>query len=136
MKDLTEYITESRTGHIYNMFTILKPGFTSKLPDFVQRLTENGWAIIKFKNIKITPEDAGKLYLPHKDKPFYNDLCKYMSEGDSSIFCVYKDVKDPVRNMDALKDKIRKEWGKDEMRNAMHSSDSPENVRREAALFF
>jgi nucleoside diphosphate kinase len=48
----------------------------------------------------------------------------------------YKDCKDPIKDMKSIKDKVRKIWGKDDMRNAMHSSDSIDNVNREYKLVF
>ena len=59
-----------------------------------------------------------------------------MSSGDCLSCMCYKDCKYPIKDMKAIKDKVRKIWGKDDMRNAMHSSDSIDNVNREYKLIF
>ena len=51
-------------------------------------------------------------------------------------YAVYKHIKNPVKDMESFKEKIRQEWGEDEMRNGMHSSDSDDNVKREIELAF
>ena len=71
----------------------------------------------------------------HKDKPFFPALSEYMSSGDCLCCTCYKDdTKDPIKDMDKLKDQVRDNWGKDDMENAMHSSDSLENVSRESDI--
>ena len=48
----------------------------------------------------------------------------------------YKECNNPIEEMDKLKDQIRNKWGKDDMKNAMHSSDSLQNVKRESKIIF
>jgi len=119
-----------------NGFAILKPEFLNHEEDFIKLLNNNGWNIIQKTKKKLTQGEAEELYKMHKGKKFYNDLCKYMSSDDCLCCLCHKDCKDPIKDMDALKDKVRKTWGKDDMKNAMHSSDSLENVNRESKLIF
>ena len=67
-------------------------------------------------------------------KDYYEDLCIYMASDECIAYMLYKDCKDPIKDLEKLKDKVRKTWGKDDMKNAMHSSDSKENVEREYKL--
>ena len=119
-----------------NGFVILKPEFLNHEEEFVKLLKNNGWDIIQKVKRTLSNDEACELYKMHKDKDFYKDLCKYMSSGDCLCCLCHKDCKDPIKDMDALKDKVRKTWGKDDMKNAMHSSDSLDNVNRESKLIF
>ena len=134
MKSLSVYIQESEKSP--NAFVILKPGFISHFDEWKNIIEENGWEILKKKTTKLSLDDAQKLYKMHKDKDFYKDLCEYMSSDKCICMICYKDVKDPIDNMSNLKDKVRNKWGKSEMKNAMHSSDSLSNVMREKNIIF
>jgi nucleoside-diphosphate kinase len=134
MKTLKQYITESSLE--VNGFVILKPEFTDKADEWCNMLQNNGWQIVQKKNFKMSVELAKELYNMHKDEKFYNDLCNYMASGDCLCAMCHKDCEDPIGDMKALKDKVRKAWGKDDMKNAMHSSDSLDNVKREYKLIF
>ena len=73
----------------------------------------------------------------HSEESFYNDLCKYMSSDISVGYCLnYTGKEDPIKMTNKLKDEIREQFGKDEMKNAIHSSDSEANVVREATIYF
>lgn len=118
-----------------NAFCLLKPGFVDDYEDdFCNILGEYGWNILDKKRVRLTPDDASKLYINMSDKPFYGDLCDYMSSGDCICCSCYKNSSDPIKEMECLKEIVRDMWGEDDMRNAMHSSDSPENVARECKL--
>ena len=119
-----------------NGFVILKPEFLNHEEDFLKLLDNNGWKVIQKMKKKLSQAEAEELYKMHKEKDFYKDLCKYMCSDDCLCCLCHKDCKDPIKDMDALKDKVRKTWGKDEMKNGMHSSDSLENVNRESKLIF
>ena len=134
MKTLIQYIQESHTE--LNGFCILKPGFLDHTDDFLALLKNNDWKIIQKKKLLLTKEQASKLYSPHKDKDFYKDLCNYMSSSECLCCSCYKECNDPIEDMKKLKDKVRENWGKDEMKNGMHSSDSLKNVNRESKIIF
>lgn len=135
MKKLSSLIIESDVSNSkFNGFCILKPGFADREDEFCELLKLNDWKIIEKKRKKLSHQQACDLYLPKKDESFYNALCDYMSSGDCVCMKCKKDCDDPIKDMDSFKDKIRDEWAKDEMRNAMHSSDSLENVIRECGI--
>lgn len=134
MKRLSAVINENISNQGANGFVILKPGFEQHEEALMKMLENNGWKIIQKKKQKLTKDQAHLLYLPHKDKDFYNDLCDYMCSDSCTCCTCHKECKDPIKEMSTLKDKVRKEWGKDEMKNCMHSSDSLQNVAREAKI--
>lgn len=134
MKSLYQYILEAVST--VNGFCILKPEFLDHEDEFCTMLKNNDWKIIQKQKRTLSHEEAEELYKMHKGKDFYKNLCNYMSSGDCLCCMCYKDCEDPIKDMDAIKDKIRKAWGKDDMKNAMHSSDSLDNVNREYKLIF
>lgn len=120
-----------------NGFCILKPEFGDYYDNWMDKLTNQyGWEILKQKKLQLSKEQAAELYKQHKDKDFYKDLCDYMSSGECCCCSCYKECDDPIEDMGKLKDYVRDEWGKSEMKNAMHSSDSLENVKREINVCF
>ena len=135
MKTLIQYIKESDNTQI-NSFVILKPEFLSHEDDFLSMLKNNGWQIVQKQTLQLTHEQAQELYKMHKDKKFYKDLCKYMSSDKCMCCTCHKSTDKPIEEMNKIKDKIRNAWGKSEMKNAMHSSDSIENVNRERKIIF
>ena len=136
MKTIIEYILESRDDIKANAFIILKPGFLNHQDDWFKMIEEDDWKVVKRKTLKLSREKAEELYKMHKDKDFYNDLCDYMSSEDCLCCICYKDCEDPIKDMKSLKDKVRDRWGKSDMKNAMHSSDSLKNVNREKEIIF
>ena len=136
MKTIQQIIKESGKGSEVNGFCVLKPEFLSHIEDFLTMLSNNGWQVVQKIKKQIDLDTAKQLYGCHKDKPFFKDLCDYMSSGDALYCLCQKDCEDPIKDMKTLKDKVRKAWGKDDMRNAMHSSDSLQNVNRESKLIF
>ena len=134
MKTLIQFIKEQSAE--LNAFVILKPEFLKYEQQWLDMLTNNDWQIIQKKKLKLTHEQAEELYKMHKDKDFYKDLCDYMSSDDCICCTCHKDCKDPIKEMNKLKDKARDAWGKSEMKNAMHSSDNLENVKRESKVVF
>ena len=103
---------------------------------WLEMLEEDEWDILDKKKLTLTKEQAQQLYMMHKGKDFYDDLCNYMSSGECLCAKCYKECEDPIEQMDSLKDKVRDKWGKNDMKNAMHSSDSIENVKRESKIVF
>ena len=135
MKSLTNYICEAMQKK-FNGFAILKPKFLDIQDDFEDMLEDNGWKISDLTKIKMSLDDAKNLYKSHKKEDFYDDLCKYMSSDKCIAYELYKNCEDPIKDLKKLKDKVRDKWGKDDMKNCMHSSDSKENVEREADICF
>jgi nucleoside-diphosphate kinase len=122
-------------------------------PDAVERnLTEeiktifikNGLKIANSKKIHITKEEAAEFYKVHQSKPFYNDLCNYLSSGP--IFVMVLEGKNAVaanrklmgatNPKDAEPNTIRKLYGISIDKNSVHGSDSVENAKIEIDFFF
>jgi len=134
MKKLVQFITEALEEA--NAFCMLKPGFLEHESEFEKILKENGWKIVDKVKKKLTDDEAKELYISHKDEDYYEDLWKYTASDDIIAYRCYKDCDDPIKDMDELKDEIREKWGKSQMKNAMHSSDSEKNVERESKILF
>ena len=122
-------------------------------PDAVERNLENkiktmfkneGFKIVKEKKIKLEKTDAEKFYKVHETKPFYNDLCEYLSSGPIVVMILEKTgaVLDNRRLMGATDPKnaedgtIRKEFGLSIDKNSVHGSDSIDNAKVEINFFF
>ena len=122
-------------------------------PDAVERNLEkeikniflnNGFKIIKDKKIHITKEEAEDFYKVHQTKPFYNDLCAYLSSGPIVVIILEKEdailgnrkimgATDPKK---AEEGTIRKKFGISIDKNSVHGSDSVENAKIEISFFF
>ena len=122
-------------------------------PDAVERNLENeikemfksnGFIILKEKKIKIEKSEAEKFYKVHETKPFYNDLCDYLSSGPILVMVLQKEnaVKENRELMGATNPKdaedgtIRKRYGISIDKNSVHGSDSVDNAKVEINFFF
>ena len=122
-------------------------------PDAVERNLENeikemfknnGFTILKEKKIQIEKSEAEKFYKVHETKPFYNDLCNYLSSGP--IVVMILEGKNAVNSnrilmgatdpKDAEENTIRKLYGISIDKNSVHGSDSLENAKKEIEFFF
>ena len=122
-------------------------------PDAIQRNLENeikkvfknkGFLILKEKKIQIDKSEAEKFYKIHETKPFYNDLCSYLSSGPIVAMILEKEnaVLDNRKLMgatdpkDANEGTIRNKYGISIDKNSVHGSDSIENAKIEINFFF
>ena len=100
--------------------------------------------VIKSKKVKITKEEASEFYKVHQTKPFYNDLCAYLSSGPIIVMALEKEnaVLDNRKLMGATNPKeadegtLRKKYGISIDKNSVHGSDSLENAKIEIDFFF
>lgn len=136
MKSLTKFYEDMVLNPEPNEFCMLKPGFTQYEDEFLGILKTNGWKVMKSNTRRFSKDEIENLYSIHKDKPFYNKLCDYMITDDCACYSCYKKCKDPIGDMKVLKKKVREQWGEDDMRNAMHCSDTKDAVRREIKIAF
>ncbi|WP_022669644.1 nucleoside-diphosphate kinase [Hippea alviniae] len=110
----------------------------------IEMLESNGFSIIGMKKIHLTKEQAKKFYIVHKDRPFYDSLTDFMSEGPIIVMVLEKDnaIEDYRKLMgatnpeDAEEGTIRKLFGTNIERNAVHGSDSKESASYEIGFFF
>ena len=122
-------------------------------PDAVERNLENeiknifktkGFSILKEKKIQIDKSEAEKFYKVHETKPFYNDLCSYLSSGPIIVMVLEKDnailenreLMGATNPKDAKEGTIRKKFGISIDKNSVHGSDSIENAEIEINFFF
>ena len=122
-------------------------------PDAVERNLENeikqmfkdkGFEIIKEKKIQIEKSEAEVFYKIHETKPFYNDLCAYLSSGPIIVMVLEKEnavvtnreLMGATNPKDAKDGTIRKKYGISIDKNSVHGSDSVENAKIEIDFFF
>jgi len=122
-------------------------------PDAVERNLENeikemfknnGFQIVKEKKIQIEKSEAELFYKVHETKPFYNDLCTYLSSGPIVVMILQKDnavvgnreLMGATNPKDAKEGTIRKKYGISIDKNSVHGSDSVENAKIEIDFFF
>lgn len=117
-----------------NGFAILKPGFNTYQTNLENILANNDWIILDKFVKKLTYEQAEDLYIQLADKDFYKRLCEYMSSGPIVCYECYTALPNPIESMNKIKATMRNNFGIDDMKNVMHSSDSLDNVERESNI--
>ena len=131
---------------IEQTLSIIKPDAVERNLDneIKQMFIKNGFYILKEKKIQIEKSEAEKFYKVHETKPFYNDLCSYLSSGPIIAMILEKEnaVADNRKLMGATNPKdaeagtIRKKYGISIDKNSVHGSDSIENAKIEIDFFF
>ena len=122
-------------------------------PDAVERnlehniksfFKENGFNILNSKKVQITKEEAEEFYKVHQTKPFYKDLCNYLSsgpivtmilEGEGAI-AKNRELMGATDPLKANEGTLRKMYGISIDKNSVHGSDSLENAKKEINFFF
>ncbi|HAI76245.1 MAG TPA: nucleoside-diphosphate kinase [Microscillaceae bacterium] len=127
-------------------FSMIKPDAVAagNTGAILKMIEEAGFKIIAIKKTRMTPEVAGKFYEVHKERPFYGELCTYMSSGPIFPLVLEKDnaVEDFRKLIGATDPQkaeagtIRQLFAKSIEANAIHGSDSAENAAVEANFFF
>ena len=137
MKPLFDFLS-SAIG--YDGLIVIKPGFEQYQESIISKFQDAGWRIKQMRTTRLVLEQAHKLYEPHKNEDFYEDLCKYMCSGPCTAIVltkVYNDLSgDPLKEIAEIKDEIRKKWSESEMRNVLHSTDDPGRLKTEIGIFF
>ena len=133
-------------SNIEQTLSIIKPDAVERNLDneIKQMFIKNGFNILKEKKIQIEKTEAEKFYKVHETKPFYNDLCSYLSSGPIVAMILEKKnaVGDNRKLMGATNPKdaedgtIRKKYGISIDKNSVHGSDSVENAKIEIDFFF
>jgi len=127
-------------------FSIIKPDAVERnlSEEIKEEFKRNGFKIIKEKKIHISKQEAEKFYKVHETKPFYNDLCDYLSSGPIVVMVLQKEnaVLDNRKLMGATNPKeaeagtLRKKYGISIDKNSVHGSDSDQNAKIEIDFFF
>ena len=145
MKRISDIIVESlptasqqNTTVPVNALAVLKPGFLQYSDEFENILNANGFQIVRKKQTKLSKQQAQSLYRMHKNKDFFVPLCDYMTSDNIICYDCHKDGDNPTKEMNAVKDKVRKMWGpkNDKMKNVMHSPEKDADVQRESRVVF
>ena len=133
-------------SNIEQTLSIIKPDAVERnLDTKIKSIFKNeGFKIVKEKKLKLEKSEAEQFYKVHQTKPFYNDLCEYLSSGTIVVMILEKEnavksnrdlmgATDPNK---AEEGTIRKLYGKSIDKNSVHGSDSPENAKIEIDFFF
>ena len=126
--------------------SIIKPDAVGRnlIGEILRRFEGAGLRITAGKLLRLTPERARAFYAVHKERPFFNGLCMYMSsgpifvsvlEGENAIL-KNREIMGATDPAKAAPGTIRKDWGNDVEQNAVHGSDGPETAASEIAFFF
>lgn len=127
-------------------FTMIKPDAVEKAYGgaILKQIQEAGFKIIAIKQTKMSPEQAGKFYFIHRERPFYSDLCSFMSSG--AIIPAILEKENAVEEFrkligatnpaNAEPGTIRKNFAESIDKNAIHGSDSDDNAQIESNFFF
>lgn len=126
--------------------TILKPDCVRKklIGEVTKQIQEAGFEIVAMKMTRLTSSTAGGFYAVHKERPFYEDLCEFMSSGPCVPMILEKEnaVEDfrkligATNPADAAPGTLRDQFADSVGENIVHGSDSVENGKKEAAYFF
>ena len=131
---------------IEQTLSIIKPDAVErKLDSEIKEMFKNsGFSIIKEKKIQIEKSEAEKFYKVHETKPFYSDLCEYLSSGPIIVMVLEKEnavlgnrkLMGATNPKDAEEGTIRKKYGISIDKNSVHGSDSIDNARNDIDFFF
>ena len=133
-------------NNLEQTLSIIKPDAVERnLDSEIKEIFKNkGFNIIKEKKIQIEKSEAEKFYKVHETKPFYNDLCSYLSSGPIVVMVLEKenavlanrDLMGATNPKDAADGTIRKKFGISIDKNSVHGSDSIDNAKIEIDFFF
>ena len=126
--------------------SIIKPDAVKKnvIGGVIHELEKGGLRVVAQRMIRLTKEQAQAFYAVHKERPFYNDLVAFMTEGPvvvqvlegESAVTRNREIMGATNPEQAADGTIRKLYGTNIERNAAHGSDSPENAAIEVSFFF
>ncbi|MDR0630803.1 MAG: nucleoside-diphosphate kinase [Holosporales bacterium] len=124
--------------------TIIKPNATKHTTEIIEMIETAGFEIIAEKKLKLSIEQTKEFYEIHKNRPFYKELCEFMSSDECTVLVLskqnavntYRNLMGPTNPKDAQKGTIREKFGEGIQENAVHGSDSLENAEREIKFFF
>ncbi len=133
-------------SNLEQTLSIIKPDAVERnlSEEIKEEFKKNGFKIFKEKKIKLEKHEAEKFYQVHQSKPFYNDLCSYLSSGPIVVMILEREnavsenrklmgATDPSK---AEEGTIRKKYGISIDKNSVHGSDSVENAKIEIDFFF
>jgi nucleoside-diphosphate kinase len=136
----------SKENSMERTFAIIKPdaverGLTGKI---LSRIEEKGFTIVGMKKIQLSLAQAQGFYYVHQERPFFNDLCSFMSRSPVVVLCLEKEnaiadwrtLMGATNPANAEPGTIRKDFAKNIEENSAHGSDAPETAAFEIPYFF
>ncbi len=127
-------------------FGIIKPdaverSLTGKV---LAKIEEAGFTIVGMKKLQLTKAEAEGFYYVHKERPFFNDLCTFMSRSPVVVLALekenailsWRDLMGATNPANAAEGTVRKEFANNIEENSVHGSDSPESAAFEIPYFF
>tara|TARA_B100000686_G_scaffold198287_1_gene205135 strand:+ start:136 stop:546 length:411 start_codon:yes stop_codon:yes gene_type:complete len=133
-------------SNVEQTLSIIKPDAVERnlSEEIKQEFKNKGFNILKEKKIKLEKSEAEKFYKVHQSKPFYNDLCAYLSSGPIVVMILEREsavlenrklmgATDPTKAEDGT---LRKKYGISIDKNSVHGSDSQDNAKIEIDFFF
>ncbi len=134
------------TNNMEQTLSIIKPDAVERnLADEIKNIFKKNNLVIKdSKKIHITKDEAAEFYKVHQSKPFYSDLCTYLSSGPIIVMILegnnavlsYRKLMGSTNPKEAEENTIRKLFGISIDKNSVHGSDSVENAKKEIDFFF
>lgn len=131
---------------IERTFGIVKPDAVAKssVGGVIDMIEKGGLKIVGLRLVRLSDAQARAFYAVHKERPFYNDLVKFMTSGPAVVMAIegenaiarYREVMGPTDSKKAPAGTIRNKYGTDIEKNAVHGSDGPDTARAELAFFF
>lgn len=127
-------------------FSIIKPDAVAKhgIGPVLARIEAGGLKVVAGRVTQLSRAQAETFYAVHKERPFYSDLCDFMTsgpvfvsvlEGDNAV-TRYREVLGATNPAEAAAGTVRADFGTDVEKNAAHGSDAPETAREEISFFF
>ena len=133
-------------SNVEQTLSIIKPDAVERnlQEEIKNEFKKKGFNILKEKKVKLDKSDAEKFYQIHQSKPFYNDLCEYLSSGPIVVMILEKEnaifsnreLMGATNPKEAKEGTIRKKYGISIDKNSVHGSDSSENAKIEIDFFF
>ena len=133
-------------SNIEQTLSIIKPDAVERnlQEEIKSEFKSNGFKILNEKKIHISKQEAEQFYKVHQTKPFYNDLCSYLSSGPIVVMKLQREnavlenrkLMGATNPKDAEEGTLRKKFGISIDKNSVHGSDSVENAKIELDFFF
>jgi nucleoside-diphosphate kinase len=127
-------------------FGMVKPSIlhAKQLGAIISAIEQDEFTIVGLRYHQLTLQEARAFYAVHKERPFYEELCQYMSSGPVVAMCLekqeavasFRKLIGATNPAQAEEGTIRQRFGESVMENAIHGSDSEENAEQEIAFFF
>ncbi len=126
--------------------TIIKPDSTSSahIGDIIAEIEKTGFRILGMRLVRLSRADAETFYQVHRERPFFNDLVTFMTEGPvvpialerEDAIAKLRELMGATDSTKAAEGTIRNQFGTGIERNAIHGSDAPETASAELRFFF